>query len=135
MTTRPFTASRCPIRGLRFVPPVTVEQISTDDVDWYAVERVVRDDWPLPELNLDELREAALILRRNDVERAAVSARLCIYERLVKEWEADAGMLSPDQLCTENGCGKARAGRGLCTNHLSIDRLRRKKAATEAVAA
>lgn len=135
MSRRPMNASRCIPRGIHFVPPTCVEQISTDTVDWYAVERYVREDRPLPSLNRDEVREVAIILRRNGVKRRVVSARLCVYEQLIKEWEAEAGMLSPDQLCTEDGCRKARSGRGLCTNHLSIDRLRRKKAATVAVAA
>lgn len=109
-----------------FIPPATEDQFSTEQIDYYAVERAINGEDPRPDLNRDELREAALWLRRHGVERAAVSVRLCVYERLVKEWEAEAGMLGPDQLCTIDGCRKARAGRGLCTSHLTADRQWRK---------
>ena len=112
------------LRGRRptFIPPATEDEFSTEHVDWYAVERAISGEAPRPELTRDELREAALWLRRHGMDRAAVSVHLCVYERLVKEWEADAGMLGPDQLCTIGGCGKARSGRGLCNNHLMADR-------------
>lgn len=122
MRERPFLARPARGYGSRFIPPATEDEFSTDTVDWYAVERAVNGEGPRPELTRDELREAALWLRRHGAERAAVSVHLCVYERLVKEWEAEAGMLGPDQLCTEEGCRKARAGRGLCVNHLLADR-------------
>lgn len=132
MRERPFIAA--PIRGHRptFMPPATEDQFSTKHIDWYAVERAINGDYPRPVLNSEELREAALWLRRHDTPRAAVSVQLCVYERLIKEWEADAGMLGPDHLCTADGCRKARAGRGLCTNHLTADRQWR-RALTEAL--
>jgi hypothetical protein len=55
-----------------------------------------------------------------------VSIYLCLYERLIKQWEAEAGMLGPDQLCT-TGCGNARVGRGLCTTHLAVVRAADRK--------
>ncbi|MFI1928301.1 hypothetical protein [Streptomyces sp. NPDC020377] len=132
---RPLVA--CLVREQRptFIPPATEDEFSTDTVDWYAVERAINGEGPRPELTRDELREAALWLRRHGMERAVVSVHLCVYERLVKEWEADAGMLGPDQLCTEPGCGKARAGRGLCVNHGAADRKWRQAVAGLGMAA
>lgn len=118
-----------------FIPPATEDEFSSDTIDWYAVERAVSGEDPRPELNRDELREAALWLRRHGMKRAAVSVHLSLYERLIKEWEADAGMLGPDELCTIDGCSKARSGRGLCVNHLTADRKWRQAVAGLAVAA
>lgn len=130
-----LTASRarrnCPV----YIPPATEDQFSTEQIDYYAVERAITGETPRPELTREELREAALWLRRHGMERAAVSVHLSVYERLVKEWEADAGMLGPDQLCTVDDCRKARAGRGLCTNHLLADRQWRKAVAGLGMAA
>ncbi len=135
MRERPFIAAVARSRRPAFIPPATEDKFSTDTVDWYAVERAINGDYPRPQLNPDETREAALWMRRHGIPRADVSVRLSVYERLVKEWEADAGMLGPDQLCTEPGCGKARFGRGLCTSHLAADRQWRKAVAELAVAA
>lgn len=135
IVSRPLSASYVREQRPVFIPPATEEEFSTDTIDWYAVERVVSGEEPQPPLNRDEIREAALILRRHGIERAAVSVRLCVYARLIKEWEAEAGMLGPDQLCTVDDCGKARAGRGLCTNHLLADRQWRKAVAGLGMAA
>jgi hypothetical protein len=128
-------ATRAPGYTPAYIPPATEDEFSTETIDYYAVERAISGEDPRPELNRDELREAALWLRAHGVERHQVSVRLCVYERLIKEWEAEAGMLGPDQLCTEADCGKARSGRGLCVNHLAIDRQWRKALAELAVAA
>lgn len=135
MRERPFIAAVARSRRPGFIPPATEDKFSTDTIDWYAVERAISGEEPRPELTREELREATLWLRRHGMERAAVSVHLCIYERLIKEWEAEAGMLGPDQLCTIDGCRKARAGRGLCTGHLETDRHWRKAVAGLAVAA
>jgi len=135
MRERPLIAAVARSRRPGFIPPATEEEFSTDTVDWYAVERAISGEEPRPELTREELREAALWLRRHGMERAAVSVHLSVYERLVKDWEADAGMLGTDQLCTIDGCRKARAGRGLCTVHLQADRQWRKAVAGLAVAA
>lgn len=135
ITHRPYTAIHCRGQNRPYLPPATEDQFSTERIDWYAVARVVNNDQPWPPLNGDEMREAALILRRNGMERRAVSTYLSLYERLIKEWEADAGMLGPDQLCTEDGCRKARVGRGLCNNHLTVDRQWRKAVAGLGMAA
>jgi len=135
MRERPFTASYPRELRLTFIPPATEDKFSTQHIDWFAVERAISGEPPRPELTRDELREAALWLRRHDMERATVSVHLCVYERLVKDWEADAGMLGPDQLCTIGDCHKARVGRGLCTNHLAADRQWRKAVAELGVAA
>lgn len=130
---------RCRPRRRPFNPPTTEDEFSTETIDWIAVARVVNEERPLPPLNSDELRETAILLRRRGMERINVSTYLSLYERLIKKWEAEAGMLGPDQLCTHNGCRHARAGRGLCSNHLEADRRRRRadaaKAAEMAVAA
>lgn len=135
MRERPLIAAHVRGHGHRFIPPATEDQFSTDTIDWYAVERAISGEIPRPQLNGHELREAALWLRQHGMPRAAVSVHLCVYERLVKEWEADAGMLGPDQLCTRDGCQKARSGRGLCTAHLLADRQWRRAVAELAVAA
>lgn len=132
---RPLIAQLVRDERQGFTPPATEDEFSTENVDWYAVERAINGETPRPELTRDEAREAALWLRRHGMERAAVSIHLCVYERLIKEWEADAGMLGPDQLCTEPDCRKARAGRGLCTGHLEVDRKWRRAVAGLAVAA
>lgn len=135
MRERPFIAAVARSRRAGFIPPAKEDEFSTERIDWYAVERAISGENPRPRLNDDELREAALWLRRHGMNRAAVSVHLCVYERLVKEWEADAGMLGPDQLCTEPGCRKARAGKGLCTGHLEADRKWRRLLAELEVAA
>lgn len=117
---------RCRPQRRPFLPPTTEDEFSTEAIDWIAVARVVNEERPLPHLNGDELREAALLLRRRGMERVNVSIYLSLYERLIKEWEAEAGMLGPDQLCTHGGCRHARAGRGLCSNHLEVDRRKRR---------
>lgn len=135
MRERPLIATIARGHSTSFIPPATEDEFSTDTVDYYAVERAISGEDPRPELTRDELREAALWMRRHGTERAHVSVHLCVYERLVKDWEADAGMLGPDQLCTEPDCHKARVGRGLCTNHLAMDRKWRQAVAGLAVAA
>lgn len=135
MRERPFLARPARGYGSRFIPPAKETEFSTARVDYYAVERAINGDAPRPDLTRDELREAALWLRRHGMERAAVSVHLSVYERLVKEWEAEAGMLGPDQLCTEPGCCKARSGRGLCALHGATDRRWRRLLAELAVAA
>ncbi|MFE7233970.1 hypothetical protein ACFVAF_25540 [Streptomyces sp. NPDC057596] len=135
MRERPLIAALVRNRRHTFIPPATEDQFSTEHIDWYAVERAISGEDPRPRLNEDELREAALWLRRHNMPRATVSVHLCVYERLVKEWEAEAGLLTPDQLCTHDGCRKARAGRGLCTFHLTADRKWRQAIASLEVAA
>ncbi|MFF4346757.1 hypothetical protein [Streptomyces sp. NPDC001530] len=135
MRERPLIAAFARSRRPGFIPPATEDEFSTEHVDWYAVERAISGETPRPELTPDETREAALWMRRHGIERARISVQLSVYERLIREWEADAGMLSPDQLCTIDDCRKARVGRGLCTNHLTADRQRRKAAAELGVAA
>ncbi|MCW7941623.1 hypothetical protein AAW14_06130 [Streptomyces hygroscopicus] len=132
MRERPFIAAHAREQRLTFTPPATETEFSTRRIDWYAVERAISGDHPRPHLNADEIREAALWLRSHGMPRATVSVHLSVYERLVKDWEADAGMLDPDQLCTTTGCRKARAGRGLCTTHLTAERQWR-RALTEAL--
>ncbi|WP_143661188.1 hypothetical protein [Streptomyces sp. M41(2017)] len=134
MRERPFIAEIARGRDARFVPPVKETEFSTYRIDWYAVERVLNGGHPLPPLNPDELREAALWLRRHDVERHAVSVRLNVYERRIKDWEAEAGMLPADQLCARGGCKSAAAGRGLCANHLQQQRWAAKRQQLEAAA-
>jgi hypothetical protein len=134
MRERPFIANTVRGQGLRFVPPAKENEFSTRRIDWYAVERVLNNDQPLPPLNTDELREAALWLRRHDVERRVVSTRLSIYERRIKEWEADAGMLPADQLCVLDDCKRASSGRGLCAIHLQQERWAARQARLEVAA-
>jgi hypothetical protein len=134
MRERPFIAAIARGQGLRFMPPAREGEFSTRRVDWYAVERVLNNDLPLPPLNPDELREAALWLRRHDVARATVSTRLSVYERQIKEWEADAGMLPADQLCTLDDCKRASSGRGLCAIHLQQQRWASKQTQLEVAA-
>ncbi|MEU1071862.1 MULTISPECIES: hypothetical protein [unclassified Streptomyces] len=117
--------------GIRFTPPA---EPSEDTIDWIAVERVLRKEIAPASLDWRELREAALHLRRTGVPRATVSVQLCLYERLVKQYEAEEGLLSPNELCTQPGCRRARAGRGLCAPCLGSLRLREKQQNMEAAA-
>lgn len=140
ITHRPLNASRCREQRRAFPRPTAdTSTVLSDDtdaqiIDWFAIERVINNDQPLPYLNNEEIRIAALHLRRNDMARRAVSEYLRVYERRIKEWEADAGLLGPEDLCTLNDCARASAGRGLCANHLQQQRTeaRRQRRAAEA---
>jgi len=98
MRERPFIATYDRELSLTFIPPVTEDKFSTQRIDYYAIERAISGEDPRPALNEYELREAALWLRRHDMPRATVSVHLCVYERLVKDWEADAGMLGREMV-------------------------------------
>jgi hypothetical protein len=118
-----FRGTRPHGTSLTFNPPAKETEFSTARIDWYAVERAISGEAPRPVLTPEEAREAALFLRRAGVPRETVSTRLNVYSRLIREWEADAGMLGPDELCTSPGCQRARAGRGLCALCLSQVRI------------
>ncbi len=104
------------------------------EIDWVAVARVVTNELPEPKLNPVEKREAALALIRTGVPRRTVSIRLSLYERLIKEWEAQAGLLPEKDICTHPGCRHAISGRQLCIDHLRLLRAAEKatKKAAEA---
>lgn len=114
-----YHAHRAPIRDL---PQPDDAASYTDDIDWHAVHRAISGEHPRVELNPQEAREAAICLRRNGIPRRNVSAQLCVYARLVKEWEAEAGLLTQDELCTTSDCPKPSVGRGLCATHLEQHR-------------
>ncbi|GAA0453850.1 hypothetical protein ACFQ2B_27675 [Streptomyces stramineus] len=97
------------------------------DVDWIAVERTLNREHPQVSLNRDEQRAAALVLTRSGWGKRRISEFLSLYERLIEEWQADAGLLLPNRLCTADGCDRARSGRGLCTRHLQERRVTEKK--------
>ncbi|MFE0039391.1 hypothetical protein [Streptomyces sp. NPDC059015] len=118
-TSTPLGATRVRAQRVIFVLPTDDADTYSNGIDWIAVERAVHGEYDSRDLTQAELREAVLYLRRHDIGRRTISNQLCVYERLVKEWEAEAGMLGPDDLCTTPGCAKARAGRGLCACCLS----------------
>lgn len=120
---RTFRGTRAQEQRSTFLPPTTEDEFSTPSVDWYAVERAIGGEHPQPELTDAEKRQAALWLRQHGVPRIAVSVRLSVYERLVKEWEAEAGLLGPEDLCSHDDCNRASAGRGLCAPHLANFRV------------
>lgn len=96
-------------------------------IDWIAVERATRGELPHHPLTHNELREAALWLTRTGVPRNAISTRLSVYEYQIREWEAEAGLLPDNMLCTRDDCRHARRGRDLCANHLAAFRVREKQ--------
>lgn len=120
---RIFRGTRAQEQRPTFLPPTTEDEFSTPEVDWYAVERAISGEHPRPELTPQEKREAALWLIQHGWQRKPVSVHLSVYERLVKEWEAEAGLLGPEDLCSNDDCGRATAGRGLCALHLSKARI------------
>ncbi|MFE2326087.1 hypothetical protein ACFXD5_19530 [Streptomyces sp. NPDC059385] len=108
----------------------------SNGIDWIAVERAARGELPAGALTPAEAREAAVWLVRAGVARKAISVQLSVYERLVKEWAAEEGLLPDADLCSRAGCRRATAGRGLCALCLSQQRiLERKQKAALAVAA
>jgi hypothetical protein len=108
-----------------YLPPTA--DTWTGGIDWIAVERATRGELPTHPLTEQELREAALWLRRNGAKRAAVSTQLDVYERLIREWEAEEGLLPAEDLCATDGCRRARAGRGLCALCLNAVRIQEKQ--------
>ncbi|WP_329114548.1 hypothetical protein [Streptomyces sp. NBC_01353] len=113
--------------SLLYIPPATEDEFSTETVDHVAVARAVAGEHPRVELTHDEARVAALHLRQRNVPRVQVSIQLGLYERLIKEWEADAGLLGPEDLCTLPGCNRARAGRGYCAICLGRVRIQERQ--------
>jgi hypothetical protein len=114
-------------RGQRpvFVPPTT--ETYTDGIDWNAIERAVTGDTPIPTLTDTELRAAVTYMTRAGWARKAISTHLGLYERLIREWQADAGLLPDKDLCTTDGCRKAKGGRGLCISHLQAAKTAEKQ--------
>ncbi|MFE9382329.1 hypothetical protein ACFYMO_03695 [Streptomyces sp. NPDC007025] len=134
---RPLTAARTYSNAFRLTTPPAEPTDETTGVDWIAVERAARDDYDPRLLTDDERREAALLLGRAGYGIKPTSTRLCIYERLICEWFADAGLLPPERICTADGCNRAKVGLGLCIGHLQAKRAaekQAKKAAEEAAA-
>ncbi|MBT2492328.1 helix-turn-helix domain-containing protein [Streptomyces sp. ISL-96] len=63
------------------------------DVDLVAVERVMRGDYPLPELTEVEQRYAVVVMTRDaDLGAEEIGERLGIAERTVTRWRAEAGL-------------------------------------------
>lgn len=123
------------VQGTHVVPqplrfPIPLETYS-NGIDWVAVERAARGELRPEALTPDELRQAALWLTQAGSSRKAVSIQLCVYERLIKEWQAEAGQLPEADLCSVPNCRRASAGRGLCALCLSQQRIlaRRQQAA------
>lgn len=116
------------------MPPV---KTYSDGIDWIAVERAARGELRADALTQAESREAALWLAQAGASRSSISVQLCVYERLVKEWMAEAGLLADCDLCSQPECRRATAGRGLCAICLSHQRVleRQAKKAEMAVAA
>ncbi|MEU8839987.1 hypothetical protein AB0D97_12770 [Streptomyces roseus] len=129
-----LTAALVRSEGLRLPsPPV---KTYSKGIDWVAVERAARGELRADALTPAELREACNWLTAAGMSRAAISTQLSVYERLVKEWAAEAGLLPEKDLCTAGTCRKAASGRQLCTLHLSQHRAAEKRAAAQmAVAA
>ncbi len=116
--SRTLTGANARRKPLRHVPQDENGDTYSNGIDWLAVHRAVSGEHPLPELTRAEQREAAICLSRNGIARLAISIRLGVYTRLVKEWEAEAGLLPDSDLCTHPNCRKPISGRKLCPNHL-----------------
>lgn len=115
------------------MPPV---KTYSNGIDWIAVERAARGELRADALTPAELREAALWLAKAGTARAAISTQLCVYERLVKEWQAEEGLLADTDLCSRPKCRRASHARGLCAPCYSQQRiLERQQKAALAVAA
>lgn len=84
--TRPPTATRITGTGGDLQAPGLATY--TRDCDRVAVERAANGTLD-PALLTDEERRAAALLMRRRYSRREVSVRLGIYERLVREWEAE----------------------------------------------
>lgn len=117
--------------GQAFTAPTT--DTYSNGCDWIAVERAVHGELSGRCLNDNELREASLFLRRSGVPRKTVSVRLAVYERLIRDWEAAAGMLPAADLCTTPGCQRAKSSRGLCCHCRSEHNNRERKEREAAV--
>lgn len=112
-------------RDLRAAYTPSFDQEPKADLDWVVVERTITGEHPQPfELTTAEKREAALWLIRHGWSRQEVSVRVSVYARLIKEWEAEAGLLDPGSLCRRQGCTNAVSGHGLCANCLCKQRNR-----------
>lgn len=129
-----LTAALVRSEGLRLPsPPV---KTYSNGIDWIAVERAARGELRADALTPAETREAALWLARAGRARAAISIQLSVYERLVKEWQAEEGLLADADLCSRPKCRRASAARGLCATCYSQQRiLERQQKAALAVAA
>lgn len=131
-----ISASRHFAQRPRYIAPTTDTFTVEGDVeiDWVAVARVINNELPEPELNAAEKREAALALVRTGVPRRTVSTRLALYERLIKEWEAQAGLLPEKDICVHADCRHAVSGRRLCIDHLRLLRAAERAVKTAAQA-
>ena len=122
------------VRGTRTLSPhrsfPTPLETYSNGIDWIAVERAARGELRADALNPAEVREAAIWLAKAGTARKAISTQLCVYERLVKEWQAEEGLLPDSDLCSRPNCRRASSGRGLCAPCLWHQRIldRRAKA-------
>jgi hypothetical protein len=107
--------------------PIPTTDTFTGDIDWIAVERTITGDYPRPELNLDERREAVLLLIRAGATEEQTSLLTGVNRRQVARWKFDYG-LSGARACSVEGCGQRVKGRGLCENHYKQDKRRREAA-------
>lgn len=104
--------------------PVPTDITYTDDIDWIAVERAVTRDRPLPALNLDERRAAALLLTRAGFSEKETGSLVGCNARQVSRWKFEAG-LSGAKTCSLDDCDDKVKGRGLCYRHYRQDERRR----------
>lgn len=100
------------------IPPV---KTYSRGIDWIAVERAARGELRA------EVREAAMWMVRAGQSRIAVSIQLCVYERIVKQWEAEEGLLPPSEICIHPRCRRFSVGRKLCTLHLQRQHVLERK--------
>ena len=121
---RPLATWAVPTRPSIAVP---TDITYTDDIDWIAVERAVTGDRPLPALNFDERRAAALLLTRAGFSEKETGSLVGCNARQVSRWKFEVG-LSGAKTCSLDDCDDQVKGRGLCYRHYRQDERRRKAA-------
>lgn len=95
--------------------PLPLETYS-NDIDWIAVQRVVEDDRPLPNLTRDEQRVAALLLTGAGRSVKEAARLVGTHDRQVARWKEQAGA-KPVKACQVTDCDTPVKALGLCSRH------------------
>lgn len=86
-----------------------------DNIDWIAVERVVANDRPLPELTSVEQRTATLLLAGMGRPADEIAVLVGASPRQVKRWKGQDAPVT--KRCQLDGCERPLKARGLCCSH------------------